>query len=85
MVGWPSVILTPMGPSLNLMREGTSRPSLRSSLSLSRQKDLDRSKGRVHLKPEEALLHKGWTVRPLGEDLGLGEDGGDDLIKAKTL
>ena len=35
MVGWPSVILTPMGPSLNLTREGTSRPSLRSSLSLS--------------------------------------------------
>ena len=35
MVGWPSVILTPMGPSLNLRREGTSRPSLRSSLSLS--------------------------------------------------
>ena len=34
MVGWPSVILTPMGPSLNLTREGTSRPSLRSSLSL---------------------------------------------------
>ena len=37
MVGWPSVILTPMGPSLNLTREGTSRPSLRSSLSLSQQ------------------------------------------------
>ena len=35
MVGWPSVILTPMGPSLHLTREGTSRPSLRSSLSLS--------------------------------------------------
>ena len=35
MVGWPSVILTPMGPSLNLTREGTSRPSVRSSLSLS--------------------------------------------------
>ena len=35
MVGWPSVILTPMGPSLNLTREGTSRLSLRSSLSLS--------------------------------------------------
>ena len=35
MVGWPCVILTPMGPSLNLTREGTSRPSLRSSLSLS--------------------------------------------------
>ena len=35
MVGWPSVILTPMGPSLNLTREGTSRPSLRNSLSLS--------------------------------------------------
>ena len=35
MVGWPSVILTPVGPSLNLTREGTSRPSLRSSLSLS--------------------------------------------------
>ena len=35
MVGWPSVILTPMGPSLNLTREGISRPSLRSSLSLS--------------------------------------------------
>ena len=35
MVGWPSVILTPMGPSLNLTREGTSRPSLRSALSLS--------------------------------------------------
>ena len=35
MVGWPSVILTPMGPSLNLTREGTSRPSLRSSLALS--------------------------------------------------
>ena len=34
MVGWPSVILTPVGPSLNLTREGTSRPSLRSSLSL---------------------------------------------------
>ena len=30
-----SVILTPMGPSLNLTWEGTSRPSLRSSLSLS--------------------------------------------------
>ena len=37
MVGWPSVILTPMGPSLNLTREGTSRPSLRSSLSLSHE------------------------------------------------
>ena len=35
MVGWPSVILTQMGPSLNLTREGTLRPSLRSSLSLS--------------------------------------------------
>ena len=35
MVGWPSVILTPMGPSLNITREGTSRPSLRNSLSLS--------------------------------------------------
>ena len=35
MVGWPSVILTPVGPSLNLTREGTSRPSLRSALSLS--------------------------------------------------
>ena len=35
LVGWPSVILTPMGPSLNLTREGTSRPSLRSSVSLS--------------------------------------------------
>ena len=35
MVGWPSVIFTPMGPSLNLTREHTSRPSLRSSLSLS--------------------------------------------------
>ena len=35
MVGWPSVILTPMGPSLNLTREDTSRPSLRSALSLS--------------------------------------------------
>ena len=39
MVGWPSVILTPMGPSLNLTREGTSRPSLRSSLSLSLHHD----------------------------------------------
>ena len=40
MVGWPSVILTPMGPSLNLTREGTSRPSLRSSLSLSMRRGL---------------------------------------------
>ena len=40
MVGWPSVILTPMGPSLNLTREGTSRPSLRSSLSLNPQLNL---------------------------------------------
>ena len=46
MVGWPSVILTPMGPSLNLTREGTSGPSLRSSLSLSLRRlpnsDIDR-------------------------------------------
>ena len=33
-VGWPSVILTPMGPSFSLTHEGNSHPSLRSSLSL---------------------------------------------------
>jgi len=27
MVGWPCVILTPMGRSLSLTREGSSRPS----------------------------------------------------------
>ena len=35
-VGWLSVILTPMGPSLTLTGEGTSRPSLHSSLFLSK-------------------------------------------------
>ena len=42
---WASVILTPMDPSLNLTREGTPRPSLRSSLSLSL-----RAVGRVSFK-----------------------------------
>ena len=52
MVGWPSVILTPMGPSLNLTREGTSRPSLGSSLSLSLGVDSPR-----HMWPPEFLCH----------------------------
>ena len=34
MVGWPSLILKPLGPSLNLTQEGKPRPSLRSSLAL---------------------------------------------------
>ena len=52
MVGWPSVILTPVGPSLNLTREGTSRPSLRSSLSQTTPDELESH------KPMPAANHK---------------------------
>ena len=71
MVGWPSVILTPMGPSLNLTREGTSRPSLRSSLSLSLISCISRKKRVLHvlvhavhgpLQPHEQLRKQLETV-----------------------
>ena len=58
MVGWPSVILTPLGPSLNLTREGTSRPSLRSSLSLSHVVQWVVGQG----SPEQANAVPQWVV-----------------------
>ena len=72
MVGWPSVILTPMGPSLNLTREGTSRPSLRSSLSLSLLLCADNSavcKARhgvdkaIQMMLREVYLHLAYSVQ----------------------
>ena len=72
MVGRPSVILTPMGPSLNLRREGTSRPSLRSSLSLSMANSLSPTRGESQSSSKPRTNTDQYRARPKGNVVIIG-------------